>query len=104
MYWHFGLGAGNARALHLGFDRTLAMAGKRGYETPVGGGPVRSRPVDADRLSGRSIVYHRGARVDRKILVPGIREGHSHQNGHSHFEETGDQSHYGLTFPSDDWP
>jgi len=44
---------------------------------------------------GSSIVYRHGAGVDPRILAPEIREGHSHQNGHSHQQSTtqGHDSH-----------
>lgn len=93
MYWHLGLGLAM-----LAVFTWLSIVRWRRRTTAAHNSHLVAALVGSVLLMltgyvGGSIVYHHGAGVDPKILAPEIREGHSHQNGHSHSDEDGDDDH-----------
>lgn len=95
MYWHLGLGLAML-ALFTWVSITRWRSRTTGATKPQ----LIAAIVGVVLLMftgyvGGSIVYHHGAGVDPKILAPEIREGHSHQNGHSSADEGGANHHAG---------
>jgi len=95
MYWHLGL----ALAM-LAVFTWVSIARWRGRTTAASKPQLLASLVGIVLLMltgyvGGSIVYHHGAGVDPKILAPEIRDGHSHQNGHSEQADPGAGQHGG---------
>lgn len=95
MYWHLGLGLGT-----LVLFTWLSIARWRRRTTATTKPQLISAMVGVVLLTftgyvGGSIVYHHGAGIDPRILAPEIREGHSHQNGHTQPSDSGGHHHNG---------
>ncbi len=83
MYWHLGQGL----AMLTLFTWVSIMRWRRRTTAATKQQLIASLIGAALLMStghvGALLVYRHGAGVDPKILAPEIRDGHSHQNGHS---------------------
>ncbi len=94
MYWHLGLMLA-AVVLFLGVVVLRRGPAPSGMLTAARGlGVVAAVLLLVGAYLGGDLVYHGGAGVSPEILVPELREGHSHGPGeHEHHDQHDDHHH-----------